>query len=186
MPYLLHLSALSCLPAPPAPSSKKELPLPSVYWEPSVSLELVDGPEGAPRVEAWTAGQPAGLELLVVFEMYSSWCPRCKKFRPHYDKIARVFNPGGSGEKAGVLVAHMSCDKDKVPCKRLGTMGFPALLWTTLKKVRSSIPPSPHLSHPRPPRPPPCAVGSDLEGGHETRAWGPEGRACPAGSPPGP
>ena len=124
-------------PPGPAPAPASELPLPSAYWEPSVSLELVDGPEGAAHVEAWAKGQPAALELHVLFELYSSWCPRCKKFRPHYNKIARVFNPRGSGERAGVLVAHMACDKEKAACKRLGAEGYPHLAWTTPEKVNA-------------------------------------------------
>lgn len=126
-----------------APEPASKLPLPSAYWEPSVSLELVGGPEGAGRVEAWAKGQPAALDLHVLFEMYSSWCPRCKKFRSHYNKLARVFNPGGSGERAGVLVAHMACDQERPTCKRLEAVGYPYLVWTTPEKVNAPARPPP-------------------------------------------
>ena len=132
-----------------AAPTKHELPLPSAYWEPAVSMGLKSGPEGAALVEAWVAEQPAGRELHVLFEMYSSWCPRCKKFRPQYNMLARVFNPGGSGEKAGVLVAHMACDQERAACRRLGAEGYPGVVWTTPAKVRTPPPPA---SPPPPPR----------------------------------
>lgn len=141
-----------------AAANSHELPLPSAYWEPSVSMDLKAGPDGAALVEKWVAEQPAGRELHVLLEMYSSWCPRCKKFRPQYNMIARVFNPGGSGAKAGLLVAHMACDGDRAACKRMGAEGFPNLVWTTPAKVSTPFVPPPPPSSPfasAPPFPPP-------------------------------
>lgn len=117
-------------------------------------MGLKAGPDGAALVEEWAAKQPAGQELHVLFEMYSSWCPRCKKFRPEYNRLARAFNPGGSGAKAGLLVAHMACDSERAACKRMGAVGFPALLWTTPAKVRTPFaPPAPPAApSPLPPR----------------------------------
>ena len=90
------------------------------------------GEEGAAPLRAWWEGQGgAGAgKLRVLVEGYAPWCPHCQRFRPEYEKVAKMFNEaGGMGAGSGVLVAHVDCTKHHSACTRLGVEYFPAMFW---------------------------------------------------------
>ncbi len=41
-------------------------------------------------------------------EFYAAWCPACKHFQPHYDKVAAYFH-GTPRPKPEVYVARVDC-----------------------------------------------------------------------------
>ena len=44
----------------------------------------------------------------VLMEFYAAWCPACKHFQPHYDKVAAYFY-GTPRPKPEVYVARVDC-----------------------------------------------------------------------------
>jgi len=44
----------------------------------------------------------------VLMEFYANWCPACKHFQPHYDKVAAFFY-GTPRPKPEVYVARVDC-----------------------------------------------------------------------------
>ena len=44
----------------------------------------------------------------VLMEFYAAWCPACKHFQPHYDKVAEYFH-GTPRPKPEVYVARVDC-----------------------------------------------------------------------------
>ncbi len=49
---------------------------------------------------------PAGRGVLM--EFYASWCPACKHFQPHYEKVSAYFY-GSPRPKPEVYVARVDC-----------------------------------------------------------------------------
>lgn len=56
---------------------------------------------------------PAGRGVLM--EFYASWCPACKHFQPHYEKVAAFFY-GTPRPKPDVYVARVDCATQVTHC----------------------------------------------------------------------
>ena len=56
--------------------------------------------------QAALQGLPAGRGVLM--EFYATWCPACKHFAPHYEKVAAFFH-GSPRPKPEVYVARVDC-----------------------------------------------------------------------------
>ena len=50
----------------------------------------------------------------VLMEFYAAWCPACKHFQPHYDKVAAYFY-GTPRPKPEVYVARVDCATEVSP-----------------------------------------------------------------------
>ena len=62
----------------------------------------------------------------VLMEFYAAWCPACKHFQPHYDKVAAYFY-GSPRLKPEVYVARVDCATEVSP-RRPPSMSLIAVL----------------------------------------------------------
>eukprot|EP01087_Luapelamoeba_hula_P007562 TRINITY_DN1848_c0_g1_i2.p1 TRINITY_DN1848_c0_g1~~TRINITY_DN1848_c0_g1_i2.p1 ORF type:complete len:673 (-),score=113.50 TRINITY_DN1848_c0_g1_i2:50-2068(-) len=82
-------------------------------------LTTKDNALGAPpRDKEYT---PEDSYMLVDF--YASWCPHCKAFAPHYEKLAESFN----AHETPIWAARINCVRQSALCRRLGIVGYPTV-----------------------------------------------------------
>ncbi|KAG6545684.1 hypothetical protein Mapa_012869 [Marchantia paleacea] len=64
-------------------------------------------------------------------EFYNRWCPACQKFKPHYEKVARLFNGPDAAYSDVVLLAKVDCadEINQKLCHRFSVLRLPTLLW---------------------------------------------------------
>ncbi|CAL8464340.1 g3875 [Coccomyxa elongata] len=67
---------------------------------------------------------PAGRGVLM--EFYASWCPACKHFQPHYEKVSAFFY-GSPRPKPEVYVARVDCATEAALCSRFSVGHYPTL-----------------------------------------------------------
>nr|GMD26649.1 sulfhydryl oxidase 2-like isoform X1 [Ipomoea batatas] len=63
-----------------------------------------------------------------IVQFYAHWCPACRNYKPHYEKVARLFNGVDAIHPGILLLTRIDCAL-KVLCKSLphdfmGTYGF--------------------------------------------------------------
>ncbi|EIE18688.1 hypothetical protein COCSUDRAFT_49169 [Coccomyxa subellipsoidea C-169] len=67
---------------------------------------------------------PAGRGVLM--EFYASWCPACKHFQPHYEKVSAYFY-GSPRPKPEVYVARVDCATEAALCSRFSVGHYPTM-----------------------------------------------------------
>ncbi|CAA6671400.1 unnamed protein product [Spirodela intermedia] len=66
-----------------------------------------------------------------VVEFFASWCPACRNYKPHYEKVARIFNGANAVHPGIVVMTRVDCaQKMNVKlCDRFSVSHYPTLLW---------------------------------------------------------
>jgi len=85
----------------------------------------------------------------VLLELYASWCPHCRAFKPTYDKIGAFFNgvPAPSGPR--IVVARVDCaetDNNAKVCNSFKIRGYPTIVFGSPTVIRER---HPELVNPR-------------------------------------
>ncbi|XAR72283.1 Thiol oxidase, partial [Bertholletia excelsa] len=66
-----------------------------------------------------------------IVEFFAHWCPACRNYKPHYEKVARLFNGPGAIHPGIVLVARVDCalQINNELCDKFSVGHYPMLLW---------------------------------------------------------
>jgi thiol oxidase len=64
-------------------------------------------------------------------EFYAHWCGACKHFKPHYERVAKLFNGPNAAHAGEVYLARVDCANNinQDLCTRFGVQYYPTLLW---------------------------------------------------------
>ncbi|XP_044446181.1 sulfhydryl oxidase 1 [Triticum aestivum] len=73
----------------------------------------------------------ASRESFAVVEFFAHWCPACRNYKPHYEKVAKLFNGPDAAHPGRVLMARIDCaSKVNIDlCNRFSVDHYPFLLW---------------------------------------------------------
>ncbi|KAL0865078.1 hypothetical protein Bca101_044196 [Brassica carinata] len=71
-----------------------------------------------------------------VLEFFAHWCPACRNYKPHYEKVARLFNGPDAVHPGLVLMARVDCAiKMNVKlCDKFSIKHYPMLFWGPPRK----------------------------------------------------
>ncbi|XP_010243772.1 PREDICTED: sulfhydryl oxidase 2-like isoform X2 [Nelumbo nucifera] len=74
-----------------------------------------------------------------VVEFFAHWCPACRNYKPHYERVARVFNGPDAAHPGIVLMARVDCALkiNTKLCDRFSVGHYPMLLWGAPSKFSS-------------------------------------------------
>ncbi|XP_039116022.1 sulfhydryl oxidase 2-like isoform X2 [Dioscorea cayenensis subsp. rotundata] len=66
-----------------------------------------------------------------IVEFFAHWCPACRNYKPHYEKVARLFNGPEAVHPGIVLMAHVDCalKMNSDLCDQFSVRHYPMLLW---------------------------------------------------------
>lgn len=66
-----------------------------------------------------------------VVEFFAHWCPACRNYKPHYEKVARLFNGPEAAHPGIILMARVDCASkiNAKLCDRFSVSYYPMLLW---------------------------------------------------------
>ncbi|KAH9623147.1 hypothetical protein KSS87_011001, partial [Heliosperma pusillum] len=71
---------------------------------------------------------PAPIALV---EFFAHWCPACRNYKPHYEKVARIFNGPNASHPGLIFMARVDCASkiNTKLCDRFSVDRYPMLLW---------------------------------------------------------
>ncbi|KAK9115409.1 hypothetical protein Syun_022206 [Stephania yunnanensis] len=74
-----------------------------------------------------------------VVEFFAHWCPACRNYKPHYEKVARLFNGPDAVHPGIILMARVDCalKTNTKLCDRFSVGHYPMLLWGPPPKFAS-------------------------------------------------
>ncbi|CAM8953410.1 unnamed protein product [Rhodiola kirilowii] len=74
-----------------------------------------------------------------IVEFFAHWCPACRNYKPHYEKVARLFNGPGAAHPGTVLMARVDCalKENSKLCDNFSVTRYPMLLWGPPSKFGS-------------------------------------------------
>lgn len=66
-----------------------------------------------------------------IVEFFAHWCPACRNYKPHYEKVARLFNGPDAVHPGIVLMARVDCASkiNSKLCDRFSVSHYPMLFW---------------------------------------------------------
>ncbi|KAK4263882.1 hypothetical protein QN277_029239 [Acacia crassicarpa] len=66
-----------------------------------------------------------------IVEFFAHWCPACRNYKPHYEKVARLFNGPDAVHPGLVLMARVDCATkiNTKLCDKFSVGHYPMLLW---------------------------------------------------------
>ncbi|XP_062111042.1 sulfhydryl oxidase 2 isoform X1 [Humulus lupulus] len=66
-----------------------------------------------------------------VVEFFAHWCPACRNYKPHYEKVARLFNGPDAVHPGMVLMTRVDCASkiNTKLCDRFSVSHYPMLFW---------------------------------------------------------
>ncbi|KAL7260371.1 hypothetical protein ACSBR1_006105 [Camellia fascicularis] len=67
----------------------------------------------------------------VIVEFFANWCPACRNYKLHYEKVARLFNGPEAVHPGIILMTRVDCASktNNELCKRFSVDRYPMLLW---------------------------------------------------------
>ncbi|GAV75700.1 Thioredoxin domain-containing protein/Evr1_Alr domain-containing protein [Cephalotus follicularis] len=74
-----------------------------------------------------------------VVEFFAHWCPACRNYKPHYEKVARLFNGPDAVHPGIVLMTRVDCAikiNNKL-CDKFSVSHYPMLFWSSPSKFVS-------------------------------------------------
>ncbi|KAH8496078.1 hypothetical protein H0E87_019026 [Populus deltoides] len=74
-----------------------------------------------------------------IVEFFASWCPACRNYKPHYEKVARLFNGPDAVHPGIVLMTRVDCAlkiNNKL-CDKFSVSHYPMLFWGPPSKFAS-------------------------------------------------
>lgn len=74
-----------------------------------------------------------------IVEFFAHWCPACRNYKPHYEKVARVFNGPKAAHPGIILMTRVDCalKTNSKLCDRFSVDRYPMLLWGRPRKFSS-------------------------------------------------
>ncbi|XP_010924152.2 sulfhydryl oxidase 1 isoform X2 [Elaeis guineensis] len=74
-----------------------------------------------------------------VVEFFAHWCPACRNYKPHYEKVARLFSGPDAPHPGIVIMTRVDCamKMNKNLCDRFSVSHYPMLLWGRPPKFAS-------------------------------------------------
>ncbi|KAF3584273.1 hypothetical protein F2Q69_00026759 [Brassica cretica] len=71
-----------------------------------------------------------------VLEFFAHWCPACRNYKPHYEKVARLFNGPDAVHPGLVLMARVDCavKMNAKLCDKFSITHYPVLFWGPPRK----------------------------------------------------
>ncbi|XP_058096711.1 sulfhydryl oxidase 2-like [Magnolia sinica] len=74
-----------------------------------------------------------------VVEFFAHWCPACRNYKPHYEKVARLFNGPEAVHPGIILMTRVDCALkiNTKLCSRFSVSYYPMLLWGPPSKFAS-------------------------------------------------
>ncbi|KAL6848979.1 hypothetical protein ACP4OV_021562 [Aristida adscensionis] len=92
----------------------------------------------ATNFDAFLKGAP---ESFAVVEFFAHWCPACRNYKPHYEKVAKLFNGPDAAHPGIIVMTRVDCaSKSQVNldlCNRFSVDHYPFLLWGPPAKFSS-------------------------------------------------
>ncbi|EES19913.1 hypothetical protein BDA96_09G236700 [Sorghum bicolor] len=79
----------------------------------------------------FTAFLQASPESFAVVEFFAHWCPACRNYKPHYEKVAKIFNGPDAAHPGTIVMARVDCaSKVNVElCNKFSVDHYPYLVW---------------------------------------------------------
>ncbi|XP_068490707.1 sulfhydryl oxidase 2 isoform X1 [Phaseolus vulgaris] len=71
-----------------------------------------------------------------VVEFFAHWCPACRNYKPHYEKVARLFNGPDAVHPGIILMTRVDCASkiNTKLCDKFSVGHYPMLFWSTPSK----------------------------------------------------
>ncbi|XP_059316820.1 sulfhydryl oxidase 2-like isoform X2 [Lycium ferocissimum] len=75
-----------------------------------------------------------------IVEFFANWCPACRNYKPHYEKVARLFNGADASHPGIILMTRVDCALmiNSILCDKFSVGRFPMLFWGPPKKFVGS------------------------------------------------
>ncbi|GKV42939.1 hypothetical protein SLEP1_g50291 [Rubroshorea leprosula] len=66
-----------------------------------------------------------------ILEFFAHWCPACRNYKPHYEKVARLFNGPDAVHPGIILMTRVDCALkiNTKLCDRFSVSHYPMLFW---------------------------------------------------------
>uniref|UniRef100_A0A0D6QYW0 Sulfhydryl oxidase n=1 Tax=Araucaria cunninghamii TaxID=56994 RepID=A0A0D6QYW0_ARACU len=66
-----------------------------------------------------------------IVEFFAHWCPACRNYKPHYERVARLFNGRNAAHPGIVFMTKVDCahQVNTKLCDRFSVSHYPLLLW---------------------------------------------------------
>ncbi|XP_015895536.3 sulfhydryl oxidase 2 isoform X1 [Ziziphus jujuba] len=66
-----------------------------------------------------------------VVEFFAHWCPACRNYKPHYEKVARLFNGADAVHPGMILMTRVDCASkiNTKLCDKFSVGHYPMLFW---------------------------------------------------------
>ncbi|MQM18585.1 hypothetical protein Taro_051582 [Colocasia esculenta] len=111
----------------------------------SLLRALGDGSDDLPDVALELNGSDFDAVLrqsparFAVVEFFAHWCPACRNYKPHYEKVARLFNGANAVHPGIVVMTRVDCahKMNSKLCDRFSVDHYPRLLWGHPRKFAS-------------------------------------------------
>ncbi|XP_074309411.1 sulfhydryl oxidase 2-like isoform X1 [Silene latifolia] len=68
---------------------------------------------------------------IAIVEFFAHWCPACRNYKPHYEKVARIFNGPNASHPGLIFMARVDCASkiNTKLCDRFSVDRYPMLFW---------------------------------------------------------
>ncbi|KAG8382806.1 hypothetical protein BUALT_Bualt05G0116000 [Buddleja alternifolia] len=75
-----------------------------------------------------------------IVEFFAHWCPACRNYKPHYEKVARLFNGADAVHPGLILMTRVDCALkiNTNLCDKFSVGHYPMLLWGPPSKFVSA------------------------------------------------
>ncbi|KAM7271225.1 hypothetical protein ACFE04_030439 [Oxalis oulophora] len=75
-----------------------------------------------------------------IVEFFAHWCPACRNYKPHYEKVARLFNGHEAVHPGIVLMTRVDCAQkiNNKLCEKFSVSHYPMLFWGPPSKFVSA------------------------------------------------
>ncbi|KAH1035952.1 hypothetical protein AAZX31_20G122600 [Glycine max] len=69
-------------------------------------------------------------------QFYAHWCPACRNYKPHYEKVARLFNEPDAVHPGIILITRVDCGLkiNTKLCDKFSADHYPMLFWGSPSK----------------------------------------------------
>ncbi|KAL7149443.1 hypothetical protein ABFS83_05G040800 [Erythranthe nasuta] len=66
-----------------------------------------------------------------IVEFFANWCPACRNYKPHYEKVAKLFNGADAVHPGIILMTRVDCavQVNTNLCDKFSVGHYPMLLW---------------------------------------------------------
>ncbi|KAK9750367.1 hypothetical protein RND81_02G191400 [Saponaria officinalis] len=68
---------------------------------------------------------------VAIVEFFAHWCPACRNYKPHYEKVAKIFNGPNAAHPGLIMMARVDCASkiNTKLCDRFSVDHYPMLFW---------------------------------------------------------